>query len=123
MKGLLSIAPRSPYDDRIAGVLDPFQRRVAATPPGVCPIAVQLALLEVGGAQTCGKCVPCRDGIPQLVRLLRTVLDCEAEESTLQAIRTLRPSSGIPATAPSAMRPPRGCLKVSIRLPTSIWRT
>ena len=86
---LLSVAAKSSYDDKIAGVLEPFLRRIEATPPGICPISVQLSLLESSGAQTCGKCVPCRDGIPQLAALIRRVLDCQADDETLQAIRTL----------------------------------
>lgn len=85
----LSVAPRSAYDARIAEFLEPFQRRVEAVPPGTCPISVQLNLLEAGGAQTCGKCVPCRDGIPQLAALIRSVLACEADESVLGEIRAL----------------------------------
>ena len=86
---LLSVAARSSYDEKIAGVLEPFLRRIEATPPGICPISVQLSLLESSGAQTCGKCVPCRDGIPQLAALMRRVLDCQADAETLQTMRTL----------------------------------
>lgn len=86
---LLSVAAKSSYDDKIAGVLEPFLRRIEATPPGICPISVQLSLLESSGAQTCGKCVPCRDGIPQLAALMRRVLDCQADDETLQTMRTL----------------------------------
>ncbi|WP_050749669.1 NAD(P)-binding protein [Slackia heliotrinireducens] len=86
---MLSVAPKSAYDSRIADVLGPFQRRIEAMPPGTCPIAVQLVLLETGGAQTCGKCVPCRDGIPQLAALMRSVLNCEADECTLDTMRQL----------------------------------
>ena len=86
---LLSVAAKSPYDEKISGVLEPFLRRIEATPPGICPIAVQLSLLEASGAQTCGKCVPCRDGIPQLAAMMRRVLDCQADENTLQEMRTL----------------------------------
>ncbi|MBQ9068067.1 MAG: FAD-dependent oxidoreductase [Eggerthellaceae bacterium] len=84
----LSVAPRSAYDKRIAEFVEPYQRRIEAIPPGTCPIAVQANLLEAGGAQTCGKCVPCRDGIPQLAAMMRRVLACEADESTLEAMRT-----------------------------------
>ena len=58
-------------------------------PPGICPIAVQLSLLEAEAAQTCGKCVPCRDGIPQLAALMRNVLDCKADADALDQMRTL----------------------------------
>ena len=87
--GELSVAPKSAYDARIAGVLEPFMRRVEAMPPGICPIAVQLSLLEASAAQTCGKCVPCRDGLPQLAAMMKRVLDCEADEATLDEMRTL----------------------------------
>ncbi len=85
----LSVAPRSAYDARIAEFVEPFQRRVEAIPPGTCPIAVQLNLLEAGGAQTCGKCVPCRDGIPRLASMMRRVLACEADAETLDSMREL----------------------------------
>ena len=63
----LSIAPASADDARIGGFLDRQKRRVDAMPPGMCPLAQQLTLLEDRCAlQTCGKCVPCRDGLPQL---------------------------------------------------------
>ena len=78
----LSIAPRSRDDARIGAQLDAYGRRVAATPPGMCPLAVQLAMLQASGAQTCGKCVPCRDGIPQLAAMLQRVVDCDADEAT-----------------------------------------
>ena len=85
----VSIAPKSPYDERVKGVLEPFLRRVEAMPPGICPISVQLSLLETAGAQTCGKCVPCRDGIPQLAAVMRRVLACEATAEDLQLMRSL----------------------------------
>ena len=54
----LSIAPASADDARIGGFLDRQKRRVDAMPPGMCPLAQQLTLLEEGALQTCGKCVP-----------------------------------------------------------------
>ena len=85
----LSIAPKSDADARIGAYVERHLRRVAATPPGTCPISVQLALLQAAAAQTCGKCVPCRDGLPRLVSLLERVTACEADEGELQAIRAL----------------------------------
>ena len=85
----LLIAPRSRDDARIAAHLDTFARRVEATPPGMCPLAVQLTMLQTSGAQTCGKCVPCRDGIPQLAAMLKRVVDCEADEGVLEGLRAL----------------------------------
>ncbi|MDO5335237.1 MAG: NAD(P)-binding protein [Coriobacteriia bacterium] len=85
----LSIAPSSHADAKIADYLERFTRRTEATPPGMCPVSVQLSLLETGGAQTCGKCVPCRDGIPALAKLLAQVRDCEAAPEVLDEIREL----------------------------------
>lgn len=85
----LKVLPTANADTRLAGYMERFSRRIEATPPGTCPIAVQVSLLQTGGLQTCGKCVPCRDGIPQLVRLLEQVLNCTADESVLTQIRSL----------------------------------
>lgn len=84
-----SIAPRAQDDARIGSYLDRHARRVGAMPPGMCPIAAQLALLKEGALQTCGKCVPCRDGLPQLAALLERVVACEADASELDRIRAL----------------------------------
>ena len=85
----LSIAPRAKDDARIGGFLDRQKRRVDAMPPGMCPIAQQLALLREGALQTCGKCVPCRDGLPQLAAMLERIVDCTADASELDRIREL----------------------------------
>lgn len=84
-----SIAPRSADDARVSAGLDAYARRIEATPPGTCPIAVQAALLEAAAAQTCGKCAPCRDGLPQLAKLLHRVGRCEADEDDMARIRML----------------------------------
>ena len=55
----------------------------------MCPLAVQLTMLQTSGAQTCGKCVPCRDGIPQLAAMLKRVVDCDADEGVLEGLRAL----------------------------------
>ena len=85
----ISISPRAVDDARIGADLARFARRIEATPPGICPIAVQVSMLEAAAAQTCGKCVPCRDGLVQLARLLRQVRDCAADAETLDQVRVL----------------------------------
>lgn len=66
-----------------------FSRRIEATPPGQCALALQLSLLEASALQTCGKCVPCRDGLPQLARLLRRIVECEAVPEDLERLKVL----------------------------------
>lgn len=85
----LSIAPKSKDDARIAQQLNRHERRVEASPPGMCPLAAQLSLLRDGALQTCGKCVPCRDGLPQLAALLERVVACDADAGTLERLRAL----------------------------------
>ena len=73
----------------LGALLARFERRVAAMPPGTCPVVVQAALLETAAAQTCGKCVPCRDGLPQAAALLRAVAECRATAEDLERLKTL----------------------------------
>ncbi len=83
----LSVAPRAKDDARFATFLDEYERRVEATPPGMCAVAMQLDLLRAGGCQTCGKCVPCREGIAHIETLLEEVLAFDAEPDALDEIR------------------------------------
>ena len=62
------------------------ERRIAASPPGLCPVDMSLTFLQLCHAQTCGKCVPCRIGLGQLTKLIELVLDGEADMSTLAII-------------------------------------
>ena len=64
-------------------------RRIAANPPGVCPVEQQLAFLKTCHAQTCGKCVPCREGLGQLAEMLEEVLDNKATMKELEQIEHL----------------------------------
>lgn len=85
----LSIAPAGASDAAYSSVADDFERRITATPPGSCPVALQRSLLETAAAQTCGKCVPCRDGLPQLAAIVSRVLSCEATAADLERARAL----------------------------------
>lgn len=85
----LSVAVKGASDSGVSAELEAYARRISATPPGMCPVASQLTLLETGAAQTCGKCVPCRDGLPQLASLVRSILDCKATAADLDRARVL----------------------------------
>ena len=63
-----------------------IENRIAASPPGLCPVDMALNFLNLCHAQTCGKCVPCRIGLGQLSSMLQRVLDGNATENTLQLI-------------------------------------
>ena len=62
------------------------ERRIAASPPGLCPVDMSLSFLQLCHAQTCGKCVPCRIGLGQLTLLINQVLDGEATMETIAII-------------------------------------
>ena len=85
----LSIAPRARDDAGVAAVAERFSRRVRTVPPGTCPLAFELSFLQASAAQTCGKCVPCRDGLPQLAAMLSRVVSCEANEGDVARMRAL----------------------------------
>lgn len=60
-----------------------LERRIEASPSGLCPIDMSRAFLELCHAQSCGKCVPCRVGLGQLKKLISDVLDGSATMETL----------------------------------------
>ena len=66
-----------------------LERRIVASPPGICPVDLALNFLRLCHAQTCGKCVPCRIGLGQLAAYLEDVLDGRATMATLGEIERL----------------------------------
>lgn len=67
----------------IEGLYKDLERRIEASPPGLCPVDITRAFLELCHAQTCGKCVPCRIGLLQLKHLITNVLNGTATMDTL----------------------------------------
>ena len=75
----------------VEGLYKDLERRIEASPPGLCPVDISRAFLELCHAQTCGKCVPCRIGLSQLKHLITDVLNGEATMETLDLMeRTAR---------------------------------
>ena len=66
-----------------------LERRIVASPPGICPVDLALNFLRLCHAQTCGKCVPCRIGLGQMATYLEDVLDGRATMATLGEIERL----------------------------------
>jgi len=66
-----------------------LERRIVASPPGLCPVDLALNFLRLCHAQTCGKCVPCRIGLGQLADLIEEVLNGEGTMETLENIERL----------------------------------
>ena len=63
-----------------------MERRIASSPPGLCPIDMSLTFLQLCHAQSCGKCVPCRIGLGQLAALMGQVLDGTGTMLTIDTI-------------------------------------
>ena len=85
--GYLSIGSYVDANKRLGEFLEPYMRRVESMPPGTCPIAVQQSLLQTCAAQTCGKCTPCREGIPKILADMEAVLAFEAGDDIIADIR------------------------------------
>ena len=71
----------------IEGLYKDLERRIEASPPGLCPVDITRAFLELCHAQTCGKCAPCRIGLLQLKHLITNVLNGEATMETLELMQ------------------------------------
>ena len=85
----LYLADPSGYDVKMNEIARHFSHKVEVYPPGSCPITMQISMLRTAANQTCGKCVPCRDGLPLVARLMQKVLDGRATEKTLDNIRMM----------------------------------
>ena len=51
-------------------VWEPSQGLIVAIEPEMCPLDIAAYLFFFNAAQSCGKCTPCRLGVPQVARLL-----------------------------------------------------
>ncbi|NFO30709.1 glutamate synthase [Clostridium botulinum] len=70
----------------VEGLYKDLERRIIASPPGLCPVDMASSFLKLCQAQTCGKCVPCRIGLAQLENLIDDVLNRKATLETIDLI-------------------------------------
>ena len=73
----------------IEGLYKDLERRIESSPPGLCPVDMTRAFLEMCHTHTCGKCVPCRIGLWQLKNLLTDVMNGDATMDTLDLMEEL----------------------------------
>ncbi len=71
----LSIATKNTAQATVERLYTDLERRIVASPPGVCPVDMAYTFIKLCHAQTCGKCVPCRVGLGQLAKMLEHILD------------------------------------------------
>lgn len=83
----------------VDGLYDDLERRITANPPGQCPVDMTESFLKLCHAQSCGKCVPCRLGIAQMLNIHDDILDLNTKSSMSQldlldkVARTIRDSA------------------------------
>ncbi len=73
-------------NERIDTVLHKFRSRMTSYPPGMCPLTLYRSLLHISMNQSCGKCIPCRDGLHEVDRLLKSIINGEAAPDTLSEL-------------------------------------
>ena len=71
----LSIITENKAQTTVEELYKDLERRISASPPGLCPVDMLLNFLRMSHAQSCGKCVPCRIGLSQLSWLIEDILD------------------------------------------------
>ncbi|MBQ1492549.1 MAG: FAD-dependent oxidoreductase [Blautia sp.] len=76
-------------NERVDVVLRKFRSRMSSYPPGMCPLSLYRSLLQVSMNQSCGKCVPCRDGLVEVERMLSSILKGRGTKETLQEMEEL----------------------------------
>lgn len=82
----LSIITQNKAQATVEELYKDLERRISASPPGLCPVDLASSFLKLCHAQTCGKCVPCRVGLGQLQKLMEQVLDGQADLSVIDLI-------------------------------------
>ena len=85
----LKIAVENQAVQTVERLYKDLERRIVASPPGICPVDLALNFLRLCHAQTCGKCVPCRIGLGQLATYMEDVLEGRASMDTLAQIERL----------------------------------
>ena len=84
-----TLATKGNMNERIDVVLQKFRSRMTSYPPGMCPLVLYRSLLQISMNQSCGKCVPCRDGLVEADRLLSDILKGDADRETLTRLEGL----------------------------------
>ncbi len=83
----LTVMTENKAQQTVENIYKDLERRIVASPPGLCPIDLLSSFLKMTHAQTCGKCVPCRIGLGKLENLLDAILDGTATTETLDMIQ------------------------------------
>ena len=80
------LAKKGNMNERIDIVLRKFRSRMTSYPPGMCPLTLYRSLLQISMNQSCGKCIPCRDGLHEVDWLLKSIINGDATEETMEEL-------------------------------------
>ena len=95
----LEFKQKSQAQKEVEALYGDIQRRVIASPPSQCQVDMTCSFLKLCQAQSCGKCVPCRAGVNQMIMILEKILDldepCSMDDLSLlqKTAETVRDSS------------------------------
>ncbi len=88
----LSIVTKDQAEVTVEGLYKDMERRIQASPPGLCPVDLAVSFLHICHSQSCGKCTPCRVGLNRLQDLINAVLSGKVQLDALQTIETMAES-------------------------------
>ena len=75
----LYIKSRDTAQKTVEGLYKDLERRIAASPPGQCPVDLASSFLKLCHSQSCGKCTPWRVGLGQLQMMIDDILEMNTE--------------------------------------------
>ncbi|SFG63607.1 NAD(P)-binding protein [Oribacterium sp. WCC10] len=81
-----ALSKKGNINDRTDTVLRKFKTMMTSYPPGLCPLTLYRSLLQISMNQSCGKCVPCRDGLSEVDAILKSIIDGDASQDALSEI-------------------------------------
>ncbi len=84
----INIANPSESQLVLENLYDDVGRRIRSGPSAICPIDMAASFIKICQAQSCGKCVPCRVGLSNLINLMESVLDGKAKMGTINLIES-----------------------------------
>ena len=85
----LEVRKKSKAQLVVDNLYEDLERRIIASPPGLCPVDMTASFLKLFHAQTCGKCVPCREGTKRMLEILDKIVAGNGEMSDLDELEEL----------------------------------
>ena len=82
----LYIKSRDTAQKTVEGLYKDLERRIIASPPGQCPVDLTASFLRLCHSQSCGKCVPCREGTKNMLKILERIVKGKGEMKDIEAI-------------------------------------